>query len=49
MANNTMELLDWFRKQVEEADPDFLRGLVSRGLSASSWLSATPMRASRTP
>ena len=33
MANNTTELLDWFRKQVAEADPDFMRGLVSRGLS----------------
>ncbi|GEM_PF-5009815 len=29
MVNNTMDLMDWLRKQVEEADSDFLREAVN--------------------
>ena len=29
MVNNNMDLMDWLRKQVEQADPDFLREAVS--------------------
>ena len=29
MVNNNMDLMDWLRKQVEQADADFLREAVS--------------------
>jgi len=29
MVESTMELLDWFRKQVEQADADILQEMLS--------------------